>query len=231
MGRDLAGEVVGRLRAAFEAAADPERAAGAAAYLRDQFPFFGVPSPERRRVAKTALAGLPAPDEAELAAVARALWAEPERELQYAACDHLRAHVRVASAAFLEVVHELVTTKPWWDTVDTLAAHTAGPLVRRHPELGAAMDRWALDDDLWVARTAILHQLTAKDATDAERLFRYCRLRAGDRELFLRKAIGWALRSYAAVDPDVVAAFVAATPELSPLSVREATRGIARARR
>jgi len=226
----LADEVVARLRAAYEPAADPERAAGAAAYMRHQFPFLGIATPERRRLTRAALRDLPAPTEEELAAVARALWAQPEREFQHTGADYLRRHVGVAGPGFVEVVHELVTTKAWWDTVDALAAHTAGPLVRSHPSLVATMDRWVADDHLWVARTALLHQLTAKHETDAERLFRYCRLRAGDREFFIRKAIGWALRTYAAVAPDAVERFVEATPALSPLSVREAMRGVARAR-
>src|SRR5690606_31963448 len=121
----------------------------------------------------------------------------------------------VASARFIDVVRELVTTKPWWDTVDALAPHTAGALVLAHPELVATMDRWVESEDMWVARTAILHQLAAKEATDAERLFGYCRLRAGDREFFIRKAIGWALRTHAARDADAVERFITATPALS----------------
>lgn len=226
----LADEVVARLRGAFEPAADPERAAGAAAYMRDQFPFLGIPTPERRRLARTALRDLEDPNESELAAIARALWAQPEREFQHTGCDYLRAHIDVAGIGFIDVVEQLVTTKAWWDTVDALAAHTAGPLVRAHPALVATMDRWIVSEQLWLARTALLHQLAYKRATDGDRLFRYCALRAGDREFFIRKAIGWALRTYAAIAPDAVAQFVASTPELSPLSTREATRGIARAR-
>lgn len=226
----LAAEVVTRLRHAYATEADAAWAAGAAAYMRGQFPFLGVRTPDRRRLTRAALRGLPVPDEDELAEVARALWAQPEREFQHTGCDYLRAHVKVASAGFVDVVHELITTKAWWDTVDALAAHTAGPLVRAHPELVATMDRWVVSDELWVARTALLHQLGYTDATDADRLFRYCRLRAGDREFFIRKAIGWALRTYAAVAPDAVERFVEATPALSPLSVREAMRGVARAR-
>jgi 3-methyladenine DNA glycosylase AlkD len=197
--------------------------------MRGQFPFLGLRTPIRRRLAREALHDLAPPTEAELAGVARALWAQPEREFQHTGCDYLRAHVAVAGAAFIGVVHELVTTKSWWDTVDALAAHTAGPLVRRHPELSAVMDRWAGDDDIWVARTALLHQLAYKGATDERRLFNHCRLRASDREFFVRKAIGWALRQYAAIAPDAVAEFVAATPDLSRLSVREAMKGIERA--
>src|SRR5690606_13576863 len=123
-------------------AADADRAAGMAAYLRHQFPFLGLPAPERRRLARAALSGLGPFGEDDLAAVARALWAQPERELQLTGCDLLRAGVARVGPGFVAVLGELVTTKPWWDTVDALAAHVAGPLVRRHPELAAVVDEW-----------------------------------------------------------------------------------------
>ena len=83
--------------------------------------------------------------------------------------------------------------KSWWDTVDALAAHPVGTLVMRYPELGAVMDRWIDDDNIWVARTAILHQLRYKDAINEARLFSYVEKRAADTEFFIRKALGWAL--------------------------------------
>ncbi|HEY5475321.1 MAG TPA: DNA alkylation repair protein, partial [Tepidiformaceae bacterium] len=74
-----------------------------------------------------------------------------------------------------------------------------------------------------LARTTILHQLRYKEATDTDRLFRYCELRAGDRKFFVRKAIGWALREYSKTDADAVRQFVARhASKLSPLSQREA---------
>jgi 3-methyladenine DNA glycosylase AlkD len=228
---DVAAEVVGRLRSAFETEADAEWAVGAAAYMRDQFPFLGVRTPARRRLTEGALSDLPPPTEPQLADVARALWMQPEREFQYAGCDLVSKHVGVTGPGFIDVVHELVVTKAWWDTVDALAAHTAGPLVHRHPELTAVMDDWVRSEDTWVARTAILHQLTFRAETDGDRLFEYCRLRAGDSEFFLRKAIGWALRTYAAQEPERVATFVRDTPSLSRLSIREATKGVERERR
>jgi 3-methyladenine DNA glycosylase AlkD len=228
---DAAEEVVARLRSAFEPDADAAWALGAAAYMRNQFPFLGLRTPARRRLGKEALADLPTPTEPQLAAMVRALWQQPEREFQYAGCDLLSKHISVAGPAFIDVTHELVVTKSWWDTVDALAAHTVGPLVRRHLQLTPVMDDWVRSDDVWVARTAILHQLTYRADTDGDRLFAYCRLRATDTEFFIRKAIGWALRTYAAHEPDQVASFLADTPSLSPLSVREATKGVERARR
>jgi 3-methyladenine DNA glycosylase AlkD len=214
-----------RLDAALRPAADPARATAAARYLRDQFPFLGLTAAQVTSLGRAALAGLGPPIEADLVAVALACWDRPEREYQYFACGYLRRYVRVGSASLLPTVRTLITTKSWWDTVDTLAAHTVGPLVSAHPALVSTMDEWAVDENLWLARTAILHQLTYQGRTDADRLFRYCSLQAGHPDFFIRKAIGWALRQYARTDPTAVRSYVDAhRSALSALSVREATR-------
>jgi 3-methyladenine DNA glycosylase AlkD len=223
----LAAEVLHTLVQVYGDARDPVRAAPMRAYMREQFPFLGIPSPRQRELARTVLAGLPAPDEADLRAVALGCWALPEREYQYFACSYLRRHARAGTAAFIDTARRLVVTKPWWDTVDALAAHLVGPLVTRHRALVATMDEWAGADDMWLVRTAILHQLRYRADTDAQRLFRYCAAQAGHRDFFIRKAIGWALREYARTDPEAVRAFVRAqSGRLSPLSVREALKNI-----
>ncbi|MEU4564066.1 DNA alkylation repair protein [Actinoplanes sp. NPDC023936] len=222
---ELAGIVMERLTSEFEAARDPGRATGMAAYMRDQFPFIGLPAPIRRARARAALTGLRAPDADDLRAVVLACWSRPDREFQQFACDYLAAHVRVPGPPFLDTVAELITTKSWWDTVDTLATHVVAGLVRRHPLLTERMDEWSRADDMWLVRTAILYQLHYGELTDTSRLFGYCEAQAGHPDFFVRKAIGWALRHYARTDADAVRAFVAAhRDQLSTLSVREATK-------
>jgi 3-methyladenine DNA glycosylase AlkD len=221
----LAGTIMERLRRVYEAARDPDRAAPMAAYMRDQFRYLGLPAPAQRALRREVLAGLDRPAEADLRDVALACWALDEREYQYFAVGLLRRHISGCGPRFLGTARELIVTKPWWDTVDELAAHVVGPLVLRYPELRTVMDTWAGDQDLWLARTAILHQTRYRDATDRERLFGYCLALAGHPDFFIRKAIGWALREYAKTDPDAVRAFVAAyRDELSGLSVREALK-------
>jgi len=191
--------------------------------MRDQFSFLGIPGPERERLQREALTGMPRPSPEDLREAALALWQLAEREYQYAACSLLARHARLLGPEFMPVLRELVTTKSWWDTVDTLASHVAGPIVRAHPPTAAVMDEWIEDANIWLARVALLHQLRAKKMTDAGRLFRYCELRAGDTEFFIRKAIGWALREYSKTDAEAVRAFVSAHEEmLSGLSKREA---------
>lgn len=231
-------EVLRRLIPRYAGAADAERAVAMRAYMRELFPYLGIPSPARRSLSRAVLAGLPPPDEAALTRVALACWELPEREYQYFAVDYLRRHAAVLSPAALPLVRRLITTRSWWDTVDEIA-DVVGAMVARHPGLVSTMDEWAAGSDpsvgspsaspassmlgeLWLARVAILHQTRYRAATDTDRLLRYCAAQARHRDFFIRKAIGWALREHAKTDPDIVRDFIAATPELSGLSVREA---------
>ncbi|MGW0966067.1 DNA alkylation repair protein [Streptomyces sp. NPDC002516] len=223
----LADTLLDRLTTAYAAAADPERAASMRAYMKDVAPFLGLTTPERRALSRTVLRDTARPAERDCTAIALRCWRLPEREYQYFAVDYLRRHVSRLSSGFLPVARHLVSTVPWWDTVDLLAAHVVGGLVAADPRLRADMDAWIEDDDLWVARTALLHQLRYKDATDTGRLFAYCVRQSGHPDFFIRKAIGWCLREYAKTDPGAVRDFVTAErARLAPLSVREALKNI-----
>jgi len=97
--------------------------------------------------------------------------------------------------------------------------------VRRHPVLRKQLDAWSTDENMWLVRTAILHQLHWGEATDEERLFGYCTRQAGHPDFFVRKAIGWALRHYARTDPHAVREYLSKNRAiLSPLSIREAAK-------
>ncbi|MFJ9725959.1 DNA alkylation repair protein [Streptomyces sp. NPDC101209] len=223
----LADTVLERLTAVYAAAADPERAAPMRAYMKDVAPFLGLTTPVRRALSREVVDGLPRPGESDCAAIALRCWRLPEREYQYFAVDYLRRHARVCSSAFLPVARHLVGTRSWWDTVDLLAAHVVGALVAADPALTADMDAWIGDEDLWIARTALLHQLRYKERTDAGRLFAYCLRQSGHPDFFIRKAIGWALREYARTDPEAVRAFVAQERgRFAPLTVGEALKNI-----
>ncbi|MCA9537834.1 MAG: DNA alkylation repair protein [Myxococcales bacterium] len=220
---------VGALRAAFAPHHDAERAASMAAYMREIAPYLGLPSPLRAELERGVIAERAPRGEAQVIATVDALWAEPEREFQYTGLTLVRRHARRATPDFLSALDRWITTRSWWDTVDALASHGVGGVLRKHPAQFALMDAWIDDAVLWRARTALICQLRLGRATDVERLFAYCKKRMGDREFFIRKAIGWALREYSKVDGPAVEAFVEAHADgLSGLSRREALKWLAR---
>lgn len=203
---------------------NPELARPMEAYLRNQFPFLGLPNPQRVQLTKQfwQMHGMPA--EGEWRTAVNELWELPEREFQYTALALLEKHLKRAEPEDIDMMEKLVTSKSWWDTVDTLASNIVGPHCAKFPGLiPVYTERWIVSDHMWLRRTALLFQLKYKQRTDTDRLFRYIRACAGEREFFIRKAIGWALREYAKTDRDAVAQFVS-THELSPLSKREALK-------
>ena len=218
-------DLIPDLRQRLEALAQPDRAPRMKAYMKDQFEYLGVAAPARRQAGKSFVAaGREAGAEA-LLDTADALWSQPEREFHYVATDLLSRWKTRIGAIALPRVERLIRTNSWWDTVDVLAAHVVGSLVARNPGLSTTMDTWIDDPDIWIARTAILHQLGYGAGTDAERLFGYVDRRSGDTEFFIRKACGWALRQYARHDPEAVRRYVLDRGELlSGLTRREALK-------
>lgn len=228
-----------RIAAALAERADPARAEPMARYMRDQFPFLGVMAPAQKAVWRRMAADLPRHlPEPVVVEAARALWRRPEREHQYLACTLVNRHATQpaqapgASPAFLDTVEALITSRSWWDTVDSLATHAVSALVAHHRELRPRMDAWLAGDDVWLTRSALLHMVGWKAATDGDWLFAACLARADHPDFFVRKAIGWALRELSKVDADAVVSFVAAHErELSGLSRREALVWLERRRR
>ena len=217
-------EAFDHLATDLRAAGDPDKASKMQAYMKDQFLFLGVTSPERKALEKPLLRASKTAHIDDVLDIADLCWDQSEREFQYVGSDLLRAREKQLRPGDLERLRDLIATKSWWDTVDALASHPVGTLIARFPELAVVMDDWIAESDIWLARTAILHQLFYKHDVDEERLFAYVERRAADTEFFIRKALGWALRSYGRVAPDAVRTFVRAHEHLSGLTKREALK-------
>lgn len=208
--------------------ADPLAARQMEAYMRNQYSFLGIKTPERNRLTKEFWQEHGIPQGEQLLSVVQQLWLMPEREFQNVAMAFLGKHGKKAAKSDVDVFENLITTKSWWDTVDYLASHTMGDHLTKYPELiPDYAGRWIESKDLWLRRTAILYQLRYKNRTDVERLFDNIIRCKDEKEFFIRKAIGWALREYSKTDEEAVTRFVSDTP-LSPLSKREALKYVSR---
>jgi 3-methyladenine DNA glycosylase AlkD len=145
------------------------------------------------------------------------------REERYAAMSLLVTPPASVDLAVVPLVEHMVRTGRWWDYTDELA-HRLAALHDVAPAATAALvRRWSTDADMWIRRIAIISQLGRRDRLDPELLAQVIAPNLGDGEFFIRKAIGWALREYARVEPAWVRQYVD-THDLSPLSRREALK-------
>jgi 3-methyladenine DNA glycosylase AlkD len=148
----------------------------------------------------------------------------PQREFQYAANSFLGRLEKELPASFIKTIEYMLTTKSWWDTVDTISGGPLGVHFKRFPEVREKyLMKWRVSDNFWLRRAAILFQLNYKQETDFDLLCEIITENLGSKEFFINKAIGWSLRQYARVDPNAVKKFVMSTP-LHPLSRREALK-------
>ena len=206
----------------FRAAADPVRAVKMSAYMRDQFPFLGIQTPNRKNLSKEALKQLGAePVDWDFI---NKCWEQPEREFQYLALDYLTKIKHKLNKSDVVKLKKLAVTKSWWDTVDGLD-QVVGDIALRHPEVNKTLLQWSTDGNFWLRRLAIDHQLGRNEKTDTELLAAIIVNNLGQKKFFINKAIGWALRDYSKTNPQWVRNFITAHKnQLSPLSIKEASK-------
>jgi 3-methyladenine DNA glycosylase AlkD len=216
------------VRAGLADIADSRKAPEMQRYMKSEMPYRGVASPERRTLGRRLFAEYPLSTVEEWRGTVLSLWRDAEyREERYLAID-LTGHQRYAAwqtPDLLPMYEELIVTGAWWDYVDEVANRRVGPVLLAHRDVvDPVMRRWATDPDLWHRRTSIICQLGAKEDTDTDLLTYTIEANLDDRDFFIRKAIGWALRQFARAEPGWVRAFVEAHPTLSPLSRKEAMK-------
>jgi 3-methyladenine DNA glycosylase AlkD len=220
-----------RIRARLAAAADPARAPAMQRYMKSEMPYLGVQTPELRRACREVFGAHPLHGFDAWHDTALSLWrGATHREHRYAAIELTgeRRYAEHQTMRALPLHEEMIVDGAWWDTVDVLASHRHGAILRREPaRMRRTMLAWARSDDSWKRRSAILCQLGFKAETDLDLLYACIDPSLGSRELFLRKAIGWALRQHAWTDPAEVRRWVARNASrLAPLSRREALKNI-----
>ena len=223
--------LIAAVRRELRANADPAKAPAMQAYMKSAMPYYGVNSPEQNAIWKRVFRDHVIRDDATWRATVLELWRSARfREERYAAIALTgdRAYRAYQTLEMLPLYEELIVTGAWWDYVDVIAGKRIGDLLERFPrEMKPVIRAWSRSRDLWKRRTAILAQLGFKEATDLRLLYACIDPNLADREFFIRKAIGWALRQYAWTDPKEVRRYVRANRDrLSGLSVREALKNV-----
>lgn len=212
----------------FSAAGNNNEADAMSKYMRYRFSFFGIKSELRKALQKDFLSKFPLPPGDELKELIEKLWALPQRELHYFAIEILEKSIKKADESWMPLLEKLISENTWWDTIDAVASKLIGAYLKKYPQFCESYpEKWIHSDNFWFRRSALLYQLKYKKDTDFERLKNYILRTAGEKEFFIQKAQGWALREYAKTNPELVRQFVADNAStLSQLTKREALKNI-----
>jgi 3-methyladenine DNA glycosylase AlkD len=214
------------LEAELRAVGTPERAAAEQRYLKSELEFVGATVPAVRQVTRAFLGSHPDLGHDELVALADALWAKPIHERRAAAVDLLERRVRLLGPADMPLIERLLRESRTWALVDGLAVNVAGALLISDPSVASALDRWARDDDFWLRRSSLLaHLRRLRAGGELGDFARYADAMLGEREFFIRKAIGWVLREAGKRRPDEVVAWLEPrVGRASGVTMREAVK-------
>ncbi|TNU77731.1 DNA alkylation repair protein [Lactococcus lactis] len=216
-----------------------ENAEKQAAYLRHQFEFIGLKTPERRLLAKDFLKEKKADKQIDWELVFE-FWNLPEREFQYLALDYLHQMKKWLIFDDMEKIKKLTVSKSWWDTVDALDELVGHLLLTgrkqatendsiAYEQVKTLVKEWAQAENFWLRRIAIDCQLSFKNQTDLELLsYNIEKNLLGSSfadEFFIMKAIGWALRDLAKTNSAWVIKFIEEHEnKMAKLSIREASK-------
>lgn len=213
------------IKALFEENADFEKAASMAEYMRNMFDFYGISSPKRKELTKEFIK-----EEKKNRIVdwefLDKCYEDEHREFQYVVNDYISAMAKYLEYDDIKKLWKYIKVKQWWDTIDFFDK-VIGSIGLRDKRVDKLMLEWSVDEDFWVRRIAIDHQLGRKEKTNEELLERIIINNLGSKEFFINKAIGWALRDYSKVNPKWVGEFTEKYREkMDRVSLKEAEKYI-----
>ena len=220
-------QLIDQIDTALRAAGTPGRAEREKAYLKSGLEHYGTRVPAIRSAAKAAASQHPDLSHDDLVKLVAALWAAPVHERRVAAVELLDIYHKRLRSQDIVFIERVLREAHTWALVDPLAATVVGRLAVRNPELGRVLDRWAEDHDFWIRRASLLALLVPlrRGAGDFDRFGKYADALLGDKEFFVRKAIGWVLRDTAKKRPDLVFAWLLPrASRASGVTIREAIK-------
>jgi len=215
------------LLSAFDEHADSNRALPMRAYMKDIDAFYGISSPDRKQLCNNIIAQFPKTILSDWQIIVKDLMKKGKREAMYAAIDIAQKAHKHWDLKAIDTLLELALHHSWWDTIDAIAP-LIGIYFEKYPDKrNSFIEEWMHSGNFWLQRLCLLFQKRYKSYTDKEFLFSLCLRLAKEKEFFIRKGMGWALREYSYVNPKDVKQFVLSSP-LSPLTKKEALKVIER---
>ena len=200
-----------------------EQAQKMSKYMLNKFEYIGIKTPERREIFKNFFKEYKNEEKIDWEFVNNC-WENKYREFQYVAADYLKNMKDKLTIDDIPKLKQFILKKSWWDTIDNLDM-TIGALALKDSNVNKILLEWSLDENIWLRRIAIDHQLLRKEKTNTELLEKILKNNLGQAEFFINKSIGWALRDYSKTNPEWVKNFIEKNKEkMAKLSIKEASK-------
>lgn len=212
-----------KLKKKFEKNRNNDNAINMATYMRNLFLFYGLPTPKRRTLYKQFLKEEKSKKIIDWDLLDKC-YEDEYREFQYFVIDYLAIMQKILKFEDIPRIKKYIKTKQWWDTIDSLN-RIVGNIAFVDERINDLMIEWSINEDFWVRRIAIVHQLCRKDKTNTQLLEKILVNNLESSEFFINKAIGWSLRDYSKTNPEWVRNFIETYKDkMDKLSIREASK-------
>ena len=214
-----------KIKQLFEQNRDEENAIKMSKYMRDLFKFYGIPTPVRKSLYKDLLKEEKAKKTIDWNFLDKC-YEDDYREFQYLALDYIENMQKFLNYDDVPKLYKYIKSKQWWDTIDRFD-RIVGNIAFKDDRINDLMLKWSKDEDFWLRRIAIDHQLGRKDKTNTKLLEQILINNFGGDEFFINKAIGWSLRDYSKTNPDWVKDFLSKYEnKMDKVSLKEAYKYI-----
>ena len=210
--------------AEFKKLKNDKKAIEMSAYMKNQFAFLGISASPRKEIENKIFKSV-AKENIDFKFTDKC-YKNKYREFQYAAIDYLNFKKEYLNISHIEILKNYILTKSWWDTIDHLDK-IVGDIALRDKKVNKILLNWSLDENIWIRRVAINHQILRKEKTNTELLEKIIINNFNQKEFFINKAIGWSLRDYSKTNPKWVRDFIKRHKNsMNNLSIREASKYI-----
>jgi 3-methyladenine DNA glycosylase AlkD len=169
----------------------------------------------------------------EVMSIAEKLLESPESLHRWVPYELIRQHNPALAQIKAESLERLGRGISSWDQTDVFGLYLAGPVWQKRQIADAVIHKWARSSDRWWRRAALVATvpLNAKSSGgggDVRRTLQICRMLESDRDPMVVKAMSWALRVLAKVEPKAVQSYVNERgPALAALVQREVRNKLA----
>jgi 3-methyladenine DNA glycosylase AlkD len=218
---------------ALREAGDPDWGADVRRYLKtSDLEFFGVRQPVNRQIAREYSRLV---SEEDFVPYLRELWGYRVFEIRRAAAESMLHFIPrgMGEGDAVGLISE------WLDDIDTWAltdplGWCMGKLIVGNPDLSEVLVEWGRSDNRWRRRMSILPYVDICTKNQYRPEYGNMILKAlephlGDREFFVAKAVGWALRQLSYHEPEMVGEYISQhRDQMSKLAIREGSRKLPR---